>query len=78
MTVASMPMWSAVTRSILLRRGGDAAEEVAAADHEADLDAGGGHLGDLAGQLAARARRRCRKPAPPASASPLSFSRMRL
>ena len=37
MTVASMPMWSAVTRSIFLAARRHAAEEVAAADHHADL-----------------------------------------
>ena len=54
MTVASMPMWSPVTRSPPLRGDRHAAEEVAAADDDGDLGAGAGDAGDLRGEAGQR------------------------
>src|ERR1039457_6170 len=68
MTVASMPMWSAVTRSMFWAAAAmprkilpppttspictpAAAEDIAAAHHQPDLDAGGGYRGHFRGQL---------------------------
>ena len=61
----------------LAARAGDAAEDIAAAHHHADLDAGRGHAGDLLRQ-AVDAIGIDAELAPPANTSPLNFSRMRL
>ena len=58
--------------------GGHAAEEVAAADHQADLHAGARDFGDLGGQGVDLFGIDAETCASPASTSPLSFSRMRL
>src|SRR5712692_1613580 len=48
MTVASMPMWSAVTRSIFCPA---AAKNVAAAHHHTNLNSGASHLSYFVGKL---------------------------
>ena len=61
MTVASMPMVSALARSMPRPGAGHAPPDVAAADHDGDLGAEvPPHLGDLAGDALRRSRRRCR------------------
>ena len=57
--------------------GGHSTKEVAAADHQSDLDAGPRHFGDFGRQGATRSGS-MPKPACPAITSPLSFRRMRL
>ena len=53
---------------------GHAPPDVAAADHDGDVDVEvAADLDDLLGELGARRRRRCRSPASPAKASPDSF-----
>ena len=47
-TVASMPMWSPVTRSMPGLGEPGTAEDVAAADHEADWTPSARHVGDFA------------------------------
>ena len=50
-TVASMPMWSAETRSMCLGLLGHAAKEVAATHHDGDVHAQLVHFGDLGRNL---------------------------
>ena len=61
-----------------LRAGGHAAEDVAAANDDADFDAEALNLCDVCGDAGGDVRDRCRRCCSPISASPDSFSRMRL
>ena len=60
-----------------VRGAGKAAIDIAAADHEADLGAEIGGLGDVRGDAVRARRRRCRSRCFPIRASPESFTRTR-
>ena len=77
MTVASMPMWSPVTRSMPASRETGAAEDVAATDHAGHLHAALLDLEHFAGD-ALEHQRVDAEVGRPSSASPDSFTRMRL